>query len=417
MSQADWDRLQYYSRRVKFFKAITSNSYDFEVHPSSYFRIAQLQSSALFPSLRHLHYKLSDRSISHIFFFLSPLLDSLEFFNIRNFENTIVGPFLATLSSQVSRIVLRDGRMPADILKKSIVHFKQLRSLELLDAVLMSDFALWEVLGTIPSLANLTLKAMDPGSHPAQAPDDSNSQSGVFKYFEALESLSVTGSFFLIQHLLDFIDSPCLKSINVYPVIDRNSNHEPEDLFTPSMTIIASKWPQSLKSLVIESSSARRYAISKCLMLLLDLHEMQTFHLKDWRMENMDDDVRRLLMSWPRLRTLRLVPYNQAFLSLSTLGIIAENCPELRHLDTGIRLDTSTIPPFDASRKNLRHKLEVLTIGKIHPYSTMKTQIQVARYLDSIFPYLKSIEVQSNDETWSGISNLVELCQDIKRAK
>ena len=122
-------------------------------------------------------------------------LRSLELFNIRGSENTIVGPLLATLSSQVSRIVLHTGRMSADILKKSIVHFKELRSLELLDAVLISDFALWEVLGTLPSLANLTLTISDPASHPA--PENSKSRSRRVKYFDALESLSVTGSFFL----------------------------------------------------------------------------------------------------------------------------------------------------------------------------------------------------------------------------
>ena len=63
----------------------------------------------------------------------------------------------------------------------------------------------------------------------------------------------------------------CLKSINVYPVINHvrsNDDHEPDDLLTPSMTIVASTWSQSLKSLVIESSSTHHYAISKFLMLL-----------------------------------------------------------------------------------------------------------------------------------------------------
>ena len=208
---------------------------DPKVHPSTYFRIAQLQTTALFPSLRHLHYNLDHRSISHIFLFLSPLLDSLTLFNIRGFENTIVGPFLATLSSQMlSRIVLRSGWISVDNFKKIIVRFKQLRSLELSDAVIMSDSALWEVLGTLPSLANLTL-AIDP---PAHAPKNSNSQSGGPRYFEALECLCLTGSFFLIQHLLSFIDSPCLKSINVYPVINRVRNeheHDDGDFFFPQI--------------------------------------------------------------------------------------------------------------------------------------------------------------------------------------
>ena len=133
MSQADWDRLQYYSRKVKFFSDYPDDT-DLPIHLSTYFRIAQIQSSALFPSVRRLRYNLNDDSILYIFFFLSPLLDSLELLDIKGFEDTIVGPFLAALSSQIlSRIVLRDGRMSVDSLKMYIVHFKQLRSVELSD--------------------------------------------------------------------------------------------------------------------------------------------------------------------------------------------------------------------------------------------------------------------------------------------
>ena len=95
-----------------------------EVHPSTCVRIAQLQPSALFPSLRHIHYKVKyDSSISpsHIFLFQSPLLESLELRNISGNENAIIGPFLATLSSgsqMLNRIVLDNGQLSGDILKK-----------------------------------------------------------------------------------------------------------------------------------------------------------------------------------------------------------------------------------------------------------------------------------------------------------
>ena len=168
MSHADWDRLQYYSRKVRVFTKIDTD-YP-QVHPSTYLRIAQLQSSALFPCLRQLYYNLDDSSIvSPIFLLLSPLLDSLKLLNIRGLENIIVGPILATLqvsSQMVSRISLHNGHMSVDIFKKIIVHFKQLRSLELSDAVFMSDFVLWEVLGTLPSLADFTLKVFNLESHP-----------------------------------------------------------------------------------------------------------------------------------------------------------------------------------------------------------------------------------------------------------
>ena len=212
--------MQYYSRRVKHIRIVDN----IEVHPSTYIRIAQLQSSALFPSLRHLdfHFNFNENESfgSHIFLFLSPLLDSLKLYEISGVEDTVVGPFLATLSKppqMLSRIVLNSGRMSVDILANYFVHLKQLRSVELLDAVCMTDFSLWEVLGTLPFLENFILEVNNPKSHPPRAFENSNSQSGSLRYFDALESLYVTGPFFLIQHLLGFIDSPCLKSIGISP--------------------------------------------------------------------------------------------------------------------------------------------------------------------------------------------------------
>ena len=435
MSHADWDRLTYYSQKVKIFSFIDTD--EPQVHPSTYLRIAQLQSSALFPTLRHVHYTLRNKPISnaHIFFFLSPLLDSISLDNIEGFENSVVGPFLAGLSESaqmLSRIVLRNGEMSVDTVKTSIVHFKQLRSLELSDAVFMTDFALWEVLGTLPSLTNLTL-AIKPNQHPSEShdsahPENSNGRSGDSKYFYALENLCVKGSCFLIHHLLSSIDSPCLKSIEVYPEIDFHEKLVPEDLFAP-LTIVTSKWSHSLNKLVIgacrwSNGNANPYAISKFLMLFTVLHEIQTFRLMGLRMGlgNMNDDVGRLVKSWPKLRILRL-PFTEPFMiSLSTLMIIAENCPKLRRLTIG--LDISTIPPFDTSRRSPCNKLEDFSVGSLKARSSDTTtqtklgyQIQVAQHLDFIFPYLKSAQMLPKDEIWLAILDLLRLCKNARRVK
>jgi hypothetical protein len=414
VSQADVDRLQYYSRRVKSF-VVEDTRPDLDnapcVHPSTYIRIAQLlQSNPLFPSLRRLTFDMSEMLITYsIFLFLSPLLESLELTSVHE-EHTIVTPILANLSSQMlRRIVIHDGKMSADFLK-SFSHFKQLRSLELSN--FSNDFTAWEVLGTLPSLANLTLNAKDH----AHAAKNSNSQtwsdSGGPKYFDALERLSVTGPFLFIQHLLGFIDSPCLTEIKFYLLCESTSNyneHEFDDDCTPSMVIIASKWSQSLKNLVIglsrKTAYRQCYTISNCLLLLMDLHEMQTFHLT-WNMKNMDDEVRRLVMSWPKLTSLHLSRSRAAtFIFLSTLRIIAENCPELRSLQIPLQYDTAT---FDASSKSLYHNLEVLEVLIVsskgaQPSTAMEYQNQVARYLDFIFPYLTSISIKvaPDDVTWN----------------
>ena len=401
---------------------------DIQVHPSTYFRIAQLQSSALFPNLRRLEFYFAPSSSSHIFLFLSPLLDSLHLYDISGFEDTVVGPVLATFISSplmLRRIFLRSGRMSADNLKNKIVHFKQLRSVEISNAALMTDFSLWEVLGTLPFLENFSMVVDDPEYLPAHVPKDSNDQSSGLRHFEALESLHVRSPFYLIQHLLGFIDSPCLKLIEVFPYhASLERDHDSGDLLIPSLTIVAAKWSQSLKELTIGSHTIGiTHRNSKFLMPLADLHEIQKFELVGWRMEKNNDVLRRLAMSWPKLRQLVLLPCleaqspNQTFISLSNLRIIAENCPELVFLD--IELDVDTIPPFDdISGKILCHNLEVLFLWRVHQSITqisLECQIQVARHLDLLFPYVKSI--YSRDRTWSGICDLVSLCHDARQGR
>ena len=192
------------------------------------------------------------------------------------------------------------------------------------------------------------------------------------------------------------------------------------------MTIVGSKWSQSLKSVVIDSSSsgtAHPYAIPRCLTLLTDFHEIRTLTVEGWKMENMDDDLRRLVKSWPKIRSLNL---DQALISLSTLRIVAENCPKLRHLE--IRLDTSTIPPFNTSSKSLGHKLEFLSLaleGVLSSNTQMplecQLEIQIARHLDLIFPHLRFIHVQWHPSginvSRTGICDLIKLYQNVRRGQ
>ena len=157
-------------------------------HPSRLLlELLSFFSQILFSSLRHLIFFMCNALVDYgIFLFLSPLLELLELTNLNVMynEHTIVGPFLANLSSQIlRRIVLRNE----EIFKKNYCPLKQLRSLELSNAVFFSDFtavAEWEVLGTLPSLTNLTLKAIDPALashwHHAHVTENSNGQTQVF---------------------------------------------------------------------------------------------------------------------------------------------------------------------------------------------------------------------------------------------
>ena len=99
LSQVDWDKLQYYSRKVKFFIALPPDNYDVEVHRTFILRLifglpnfSHLLSFHLFVTSATI-WTLSPSLSLSLFLFLSPSLDSLELFNISRFDNTIVEPF------------------------------------------------------------------------------------------------------------------------------------------------------------------------------------------------------------------------------------------------------------------------------------------------------------------------------------
>ena len=170
------------------------------------------------------------------------------------------------------RIDLDTGRMSVDILKKN-----QLFTPSSSDHLKFSwmilfygmPLVLYRPLKTLLwSLSTWVLILID--LIPRTPPENSNGP----KYFNTLESLCVTGSYFLIHHLLGYIDFRCSKLIDINQDLDGFRNeHGPEGLLTPSLKIVACEWSQSLTNLVIGSWSSssfagvHRNAISKCLML------------------------------------------------------------------------------------------------------------------------------------------------------
>jgi len=122
----------------------------------------------------------------------------------------------------------------------------------------------------------------------------------------------------------------------------------------------------------------------------------------------MDDDVRRLVLSWPKLET------SSHWQSIYFLVDFEDNCREL-----------SCIASFANSIGYFYHPIFRYlyqkplaqfagAVGKAQPSTSTQTwmeyQIQVTRYLDLIFLYMKSIEVlqvPSKDKIWLGIRDLV----------
>ena len=91
---------------------------------------------------------------------------------------------------------------------------------------------------------------------------------------------------------------------------------------------------------------------------------MQKLLIKGWRVENADDhDMGHLVMSLSKLRILRKLSLRRTLTSLSALKMFTEKFPDLQKLD--IYLNSSTIPPFNATSESLGHKLKILTVWSV----------------------------------------------------
>ncbi|TFK32155.1 hypothetical protein BDQ12DRAFT_728910 [Crucibulum laeve] len=195
---------------------------------STYLRLAQLAPSPLFPSLKHLHVPSVKASLAHIFLFMSPSLRSVELGDIGPGGDAleIATSFLATLpweAPKLQRLVLHgSSHISIDDLHH-IVHFKQLKSLELRNIVSIQDFTLFERLGHKLSKLEHLLVETYPLNYENVLPR-------VESMFENLCSLQVTALPSMIHDLLLTITSRRLQTLTLTPIVGSTCLNTPREV-------------------------------------------------------------------------------------------------------------------------------------------------------------------------------------------
>ncbi|KAJ7126028.1 hypothetical protein C8R44DRAFT_733946 [Mycena epipterygia] len=103
-----------------------------------------------------------------------------------------------------------------------------------------------------------------------------------------------------------------------------------------------------------------------------------------------------LARAWPRIETLELSSYYCASprprVTLECLHSFARHCPHLRALT--MTLDGTVIPVVGAPHRVCQHQLDHLGVE----YSAISTPIEVARLLSAVFPNLKDIGTDREDQ-------------------
>ncbi|KAJ3514811.1 hypothetical protein NLJ89_g2149 [Agrocybe chaxingu] len=325
----DWARFDWYGRRVRKF-SYTRDPDNLDIAMHVYFRLAQLRSTPLLPSLRHLHCPSTSQNdflISGICLFLSPSLQTLEFENISNVEDKLCGTVLHTLHSDgapMERIILRGRGLSRDTVCK-VIQFEHLKELELAGMGESLDMEILEHIGSLPSLIDLALDFTNSNIPPLE------NDIGL----KDLRSLMITAQVPFIQAFLPRVASTRLETF--VAVAPSNPPVDKKDFLTDVVT----RWKDSLRRIALVhqavDDTAEELNIT-ALAPLLPLRKLTYVRIEGYVMELHDRNIEDLAIAWPELSTL-LLPFISAGRTRPTILSLRTHvkCGELAPRDCGLR--------------------------------------------------------------------------------
>jgi len=375
-----------------------------------YFRLAQLRSTPMLPSLRHLYCPSTSQDnflVSGICLFLSPSLQSIELGDISNMEDKLCGTVLHTLLSegaQMEKIVLRGRKLTRDTIGMAI-KFENLRVLTLtgMGETLNMDFI--EKIGSLPWLLELGL---DFTNSPVTEIDTDIG-------LKDLKALMINAPMRFTQELLSHISTPHLEELVIAS--------PPALLFDKKQFLeeIAVRWKDTLRRIALVhqhvGDEAEELSVA-VLAPLIPLRKLTYLRLEGYSMELNDEIIGGFARAWPELITLFL-PYigaGHTRPTIAALRLLAVLSPRLRNLR--IPLDTNDHPPFvsTGSPQEPVHELQQLIIATADDPWDLRTLLHLARHIDYCFPKLRSVLPYENrdEDRWMQVHEMIQMYQTIR---
>lgn len=437
VSDSDWDRFDWYARRVKSF-CYTRDPDSLDIAMHVYFRIAQLRKQPLLPSLRHLkcpHISQDDFLISSICLFLTPSLKILDFEKITGVEDKLIGTFLHTLlceGARIERIELVGEGLTRDTLMYlgRCIH---LRSLVVSGMGRYVDLEIVKNLGRIPGLEELDLDLEESGLLSVNESDVVPSSSwqdgsGVTVIggssiegelgFRELMRLEFIAPLSFIKTFVMQIGTTQLKHIgfesSTEGAVDRR------DL----LTCIVRRWKDTLTYIRMvhnAETSSEDDIIPPTITMdtispLLKVPKIKHFEVDGYSLELRDSNMTEMANAWPNIHTLHL-PFmgtgtqRPSVISLQTLS---KQCLELKYLT--LPLDTSEFTVLQEARISL-HRLQMLTVASPDEPWELRRAMRLARVVDHLFPFLGKVRAHPEEREegkWQQVHQMVKMCQSVR---
>jgi len=436
VTQSDWERFDYYARRVKSFCYIHDpDSLDIAMHV--YFRIAQLRSAPLLPSLRHLkcpHMSPDDFLISSICLFLTPSLKFLHFEKITAVEDKLIGTFLHTLlceGARIQQVTLTGEGLTKDTLGylgrcvclRSLilrgmgkhVGIELIRSLGRLSVLERLELDLEEsgLMTVHDSGRNETQTTASHGDSAAKVAMNSGAGEGEFGFRE-LTWLELVAPLSFVKTFLVQIGTTQLRHIGF-----EFSLEDPVDR-RELLACVALRWRDTVTYIRMMHTPDPHNPIPEvsmdALSPLFNLTELKHLEIESHAIEMTNRDIQDIADApWAsKIHTLRLpfVSTENARPSISALQVLSGQCPELRYLTIPI----STWDMLQEERTTL-HRLRVLTVASSDERLSLVPALRLARIIDRLFPFLERVCVQGEETEggrWAQVHAMVRMYQSVR---
>jgi len=428
-----WGRLDVHARRVR---ALCMEPLHIVISPNIYLRIRALRDSPLLPGLKKIYIPndpFLDLS-SALFLASGSTFNQVQIDGKATSDRQFIFPFLSSLymkSPGLSRLALCGVPLSASV--EPIFRFTELQRLviELCDPHL--HLQLLRKLGQLPHLLDLIIDTGGASAIQPQIPisvSDSN--------FRQLKHLQVLGTTASISCILDELKG----SANLITLkIDRQSEGfvNSDNAAWRSFFEVISTF-SAVEDIEIFNRPRDSVQVSaSSLAPLFKLDNLKSFVINfDMVFSNSDDDFRLLADGFPKLKKFGVsVPPSVDILesffgpprgasggrTLACLYHLSRGCPELREIKIA---PSSNISDNLIAIKNLphpivrnhQHPLEKLYVdsdfGQLQPIQL----VQIARFLDLIFPNLSTLETDNSKTTeaanWAGIHELRLALQDAR---
>ena len=415
-----WRRLDVHARRVR---TLCMEPLHIAISPIIYFRIRDKRDSPLLPGLKKIYIPNNPPLdlYSALFLASGSTLDVVQIDGNATSDRQFIVPFLSSLytkSPSLSHLALREVVLSSSV--EPIYRFTELQSLEirLLKSHLPPE--LLHKLGQLPHLLDLIIDtgvaatSIQPHTSPISI---SNSQ------FRQLRHLQIIGTTASISYLLDELKGLTnLSSLK----IDQNSRNNSlfhESSWGSFFDVISTF--SAVADIEIFNRPPETISVSS-FAPLYKLDNLKSFVMNDSvKLLCSDDDFRLLAEGFRNLKkfVIHLSPFSGEK-TLACLYHLSRECPELREIR--IALSSNISDNLNAIKKlphpiarNHQHPLEKLYIdadfGQLKPIQL----VQLARFLDLIFPNLstlKEADDSKKDETenWAGIHELRLALQDAR---